>query len=660
MILGDIHIKEKFLEEIELVFSEILSIKEKEGITETWILGDVFDTVKPLSSELDSFSRFIKNFDSAIIISAKSHETISAEQSVLNHFSILNPQYKVYYNQYIVEYTSKTKFLLGHYFLNESLVNEGAEHSLKELENKYKFIFLGHCVTPDVEILTEEGWKKYNTINIGEQVATYNLKNNSVEFKPILNIHQYNYQGEMITFHNKKLNLTVTPNHRVILKNKKAKAEAIIKIASQIDDDNILINTAKWKYPINFTFTTDELAKLIGVIIGDGSLIKNKKGIIYGTRIYQKQGKKAQIIESLLTKCHINYLLHSTTRIPDKMNCYYIGKKENKEFIKLIEKIIPHKKLNRMLLSLPKPQLKLLYDGLILSDGSKQKKNIALFWQKDYNQIQLFEELVLRLGKRFSTRIDYSGFKPESINYCTIISNKLDTRISNYQKHITKHVYNGLVWCPETINGTWIAKSKGTVCITGNSHFYQELSDNCFHLGSIRFVRFDEVKYPKKYIGILEIGDLDKSFTKIPLSTPYPMWELHLQKLMDKTGILDLQNDPPRQVLSKLAPSNPPNLRSFGAVSDLLSFTAALPEKTKVKVIIEDFDLFKEYLVVEKDLAKKFYVYKRENRFDLNNIVTNTSAISNKPKELNMALIKFMELKKVDPEIQGIIKEEIK
>jgi len=338
LIVSDFHIREKDLEEIELVFSEILSIKEKEGIQEIWIPGDIFDTTKPNPLELDCFSRFIKKFDSAIIISAKSHETISAEQSVLNHFSILNPQYKVYYNQHIVEYTSKTKFLLGHYFLQESLVNIGAEHSLKELKDKYRFIFLGH------------------------------------------------------------------------------------------------------------------------------------------------------------------------------------------------------------------------------------------------------------------------------------------------------------------------------------QHFYQELSENCFHLGSIRFVRFDEAKYPKKYISILEIGDLDKSFTKIPLLTPYPMWELHLQKLMDKTDILDLQNDPPRQVLSKLAPSNPPNLRSFGAVSDLLSFTATLPEKTKVKVIIEDFDLFKEYLVVERDLEKKFYVYKRENRFNvINESLQKSNQIgTEKRKDLVTSLTKFLELKKIDPEIQGIIKEEIK
>jgi len=359
LIVSDFHIREKDLEEIELVFSEILSIKEKEGIQEIWIPGDIFDTTKPNPLELDCFSRFIKKFDSAIIISAKSHETISAEQSVLNHFSILNPQYKVYYNQHIVEYTSKTKFLLGHYFLQESLVNIGAEYSLKELKDKYRFIFLGH------------------------------------------------------------------------------------------------------------------------------------------------------------------------------------------------------------------------------------------------------------------------------------------------------------------------------------QHFYQELAENAFHLGSVRFIRFDEVKYPKKYIGILEIGDLDKSFTKIPLKTPYPMIDIILRKtrgnLMNNNELdkilpelpksapnfdsgNEANNDRNRLTKANSQAQTCPNTYHFGAVSDLLSFTAALPEKTKVKVIIEDFDLFKEYLVVERDLEKKFYVYKRENRFDLiTKLVDNSnSVVVEKKKDMVTSLTKFLELKKIDPEIQGIIKEEIK
>lgn len=138
IIITDPHIKEDELTECNLVFDEILKLKE-ESHADTFICaGDSFDRVNPSPEEIDCFSTFLSKINlPTILIAAKSHESISDNESILKHFGILKSSIKV-----VPEFIDEKKLFVGHFIVNESKKKFGAARSKTEL--KYQYVVLGH------------------------------------------------------------------------------------------------------------------------------------------------------------------------------------------------------------------------------------------------------------------------------------------------------------------------------------------------------------------------------------------------------------------------------------------------------------------------------------------------------------------------------------
>lgn len=138
LFFSDLHIDSKSLSECKDVLDEILALCKEYKITHLFDLGDTFDNIKPNSLALDLFSDFIKSFNKEIIIlAAQSHESETPEDSVINHFGILNEMVTV-----VKEYKDDAYLYCGHFIVNESKKNYGGTIGKKDL--KYKYVILGH------------------------------------------------------------------------------------------------------------------------------------------------------------------------------------------------------------------------------------------------------------------------------------------------------------------------------------------------------------------------------------------------------------------------------------------------------------------------------------------------------------------------------------
>lgn len=78
------------------------------------------------------------------------------------------------------------------------------------------------CYDAKTEILTLNGWKRFNELHDGEVVATLNDKTQKVEFQKITERIQYQYTGLMHHIKSQPVDLRITDNHNIYFKKQDA------------------------------------------------------------------------------------------------------------------------------------------------------------------------------------------------------------------------------------------------------------------------------------------------------------------------------------------------------------------------------------------------------------------------------------------------------
>ena len=93
--------------------------------------------------------------------------------------------------------------------------------SIEECFEEYsKYIFAGEtglsCYDKETQVLTENGWKKFTGVHYNDKICTLNLKTNGIEFQNPTKIYHYYYRGKMYRLKTKRIDLLVTPNHKLL------------------------------------------------------------------------------------------------------------------------------------------------------------------------------------------------------------------------------------------------------------------------------------------------------------------------------------------------------------------------------------------------------------------------------------------------------------
>ena len=72
------------------------------------------------------------------------------------------------------------------------------------------------CYDEETKVLTKSGWKKFSEISYSDEICTLNLKTDEIEFQNPIRIFTYKYKGKMYKLKTKRLDLLVTPNHKLL------------------------------------------------------------------------------------------------------------------------------------------------------------------------------------------------------------------------------------------------------------------------------------------------------------------------------------------------------------------------------------------------------------------------------------------------------------
>ena len=365
------------------------------------------------------------------------------------------------------------------------------------------------CYDDKTEIFTENGWiniKEFveNTDNRKVKIATLNSKTDTLEYKRPDKLLSFNYNGDMIKFESKYIDLFVTPDHNLYISschNKNfrfTKAKDICKgIKFKKNCNWVGKNTEYFKLPkvdyisankygMKFAPEKEILMKdwlrFFGLWIAEGSL-KNrlrkerKTKSEYKVVITQKKEKNLPIIEEWIRNIgyrfyrdDIHYCIH------DKQLYTYL-----KQFGHCKDKFIP-----KDIKNLNSNYLEYLIEGLMLGDGCKSFDSRYLDRKYDscdsystssWKLANDFNEIILKtnkscllketkgiknIGKHTFNYIIYNIGIVKRNNYPCIQYNKLN-------KYLSKENFNGKIYCVEAPNNIIYIRRNNKSIWCGNS-----------------------------------------------------------------------------------------------------------------------------------------------------------------------------------------------
>ena len=112
--------------------------------------------------------------------------------------------------------------------LVNDILEEKKDACYYKVKSRYKVWPSAYACVPEntSKALSRTGWKTLNELNINDEILTYNLKKDELEFKPILNLHKYkNVNTNIVKSGNTGFIFESTPNHKWVVKLPEAKTD---------------------------------------------------------------------------------------------------------------------------------------------------------------------------------------------------------------------------------------------------------------------------------------------------------------------------------------------------------------------------------------------------------------------------------------------------
>lgn len=351
-----------------------------------------------------------------------------------------------------------------------------------------------HCFDTETEILTTNGWKRYNTITKEDKCYSYNINTKKIEIVDIQDIIIRDYNGPMYCAETKDIDYCATDKHRFLVKTNKYKRKTnrITK-----DEYHKSLQKPEWQFKTADTihshraihlisgYSNSEkdydvnLLKLAMAVICDGYVYKKKNCNKYHFGFNLAKQWKIEHLKELLEQCNIKYTLRqdkSKTRLAAgglPVFNFYINSTQAQPIIELIgkEKLIP-----KFVLELKPTIIKQLVEEYAFFDGTlfwtktncPKEKNFGIFTIRKHNaEILQIMCLISGFKATLTSSCHFSNFTQKN-NFCYRINvtNKQQSRVTEKCYNIKE--YNGKVWCISNKNQTVITRRKGKVLIAGN------------------------------------------------------------------------------------------------------------------------------------------------------------------------------------------------
>jgi hypothetical protein len=371
--------------------------------------------------------------------------------------------------------------------------------------------FVDHCYDAETELLTADGWKTFDKVQIGDEVGTVNPDSRHFEWQRTTDRVWSPYSGDMIRFAGRSYELIVTPNHRMWSRRSPSRYPASggrweVGTAEELEagfmrqhrdfqaaaagwvgtgSDVVPIpasdhvNYSKAKTRSIGSIPSDVFASLAGWYLSEGCVL-TRDGVIDGqivicqTDIHPKN--RERIIGTLkATGLPVN---HETKdiRICNKELAHFLADELG---LRSANKRVP-----RWLKDWPVERLRILWEAVMDGDGMHLDGKLRGLKSISPRLIADFQEIGFKLGIATTDRSangDYLNIRSE----CTFPS------IVHRPERVP---YSGMVGCVSVPNGLLVVRRNGHAIVSGNSYeqFYQCVR-RCWRYGQQRPVTLDVI-----------------------------------------------------------------------------------------------------------------------------------------------------------------------
>lgn len=325
----------------------------------------------------------------------------------------------------------------------------------------------GHCLDEETEILTDSGWKNHILLGEEDLVCTMDLNTDKFEYNKIEEIIKYNYSGDTYSFTSKGLDINVTDEHVLIVKNrknnlnKKILAKDIVKTKRR----TFIKSGEMGRVGLNIR---EDILRLLVWIASDGS--------IYNTnliRIRLEKKRKIDRLKNLLDRLGVEY-----RKIEKRDYTSFNFNFEMSEFGFSSLKPLPPE-----LIECNRNQVAVVLDEYSHTDGKYYKDSLCI-WTSKTEERDLLQSMCVTSGYQcnYETRVGH-GFSKVP-NYTLIITDKKVRDVVDISLGMNiERVYNKLYWCVRVKNQTIVIRRNGKPVVVGNCHGNMPPHGKSFDIG---------------------------------------------------------------------------------------------------------------------------------------------------------------------------------
>lgn len=343
----------------------------------------------------------------------------------------------------------------------------------KTMEGNAKIISLinrdENCVTPDTEVLTPNGWVRFDNLGTTQDVAQYN-KDHSISFVRPSKIINKEYDGDM--YHIKNIfggvDQMVTPDHRVIYRHS---VTGEIKEQTAKDFNCNYIKEIIKAAPISNEYGEESLTdhqKLLIAIQADGTILdKNFRngGCHVVTFRFSGERKKGQL-ESLLNNLGYEW---SKSRVLEQKNThqYHVKIPNDRPLTNSFSEWVDSYD------NISKSWCSEFIEEVVKWDGHIRdySENSLYYSSVDEENVDVVQTLSCLCGYKTHKykEVDDREYSYNDIHRLSIITDKDSQSGQSLNKTLVEN-YKGRVYCVSVPSGMFLARRNGNIFVTGNCH----------------------------------------------------------------------------------------------------------------------------------------------------------------------------------------------